>query len=135
MDHTSAELRRLWHVSRRVATGLVLALAALLYVLMDDGVALALGLILGALASMLRYRLKYSALVQMPQGGAGKLVRSRFFGYLITAAALAVAFLARPLISPWTTIPGLFVMNACVLAVELLVIQREEARAEGGSTS
>jgi hypothetical protein len=135
MDHTSEDLKRLWHVSRRVATGLVLAVAALLYVAAEDGVALALGLILGALASMLRYRLKYSALVQMPRAGAGKLVRSRFFGYLITAAALAVAFLARPLISPWTTIPGLFVMNVCLLAVEVLVIQRRDAQAEGGSTS
>jgi len=135
MDHLPEKLERLWHASRRVATVLVLGAAALLYVSMDNGVALALGLILGGLASMLRYRLKYSALTQMPEGGAGKLVRSRFYGYLVTAAALAVAFLGRPLISPWSTIPGLFVMNACLIAVELLVVQDPGVPAEGGSTT
>ena len=128
-----AKMKRLWHVARRVAVGLVLAAAAVMYVALERGDALALGLILGGAASLLRYRLKYTAVLTMQEKGAGRLVRSRFYGYLINAAALAAAFWARPVISPWTAIAGLFVMNVCVVAVEMLVIQEDRARPEAGS--
>ena len=129
MRSSASQLERLWRASRRAAVVAVLAGAAVLYVAFEDGDALALGLILGGTASVLRYALRYSALLRIGGSGAGGLVRSRFYGYFVNAAALLVAFLARPAISPWSAIAGLFVMNACVVATELLTAGHRKGRA------
>ena len=134
MNHTGSDLQQLWHAARGLAVCAVLAGAAGLYAFFEGGRALALGFILGGATSILRYRFRYSALLKMQAKGAGVAVRSRFYGYAANAVALAVAFLARPMISPWSTIAGLFVMNACVVAAEFMTPGSEEAEDRGAES-
>jgi len=127
MSDAYSAAERLLRRASRAATLAVLAGAVVLYVGFREGRPLALGLIVGGAASILRYRMRYRALVRLPDAGAGVLVRARLLGYLLSGAALAVAFLLRRTISPWSAIAGLFVMNGCILAVELFSRDRELA--------
>jgi hypothetical protein len=109
---------RFWRRATRTAQCGVLGGAVLLYALAPNGRALAIGLLLGAVASMARFRLMYGALVRMRSSKG--LVKVRLVNYVLSGAALALAFAMADTISPWTTVAGLFAMNASLIATELL---------------
>jgi len=111
---------RFWKRAVRLATGVLLVGAGVLYFCFPAGRALALGLLLGGAISICRYRLRYGALVRLRQAGAGALVRAQLTGYALNALALAAAFLFSHTVSPWTTIAGLLAMNVSVITTELL---------------
>lgn len=119
---SAVPLRAFWVKSQRLAVIVIAVAAPLLYCLHEQGKALALGWLLGGTASILRYRLHYRVLMRLLRvegTGGGILVRTRLLTYLLSGAALAAAFCFRAVISPWTTIAGLFVMNVCVIVTEL----------------
>ncbi len=115
MNDGRQELERFWRRAVHLAQGAALGGAAALYLLGGRGPAL--GLLLGSLVSMLRFHLRYRSLRRGPSTGA--LVRLRLLNYLLSGAALAVAFTFSEVISPWTTIAGLLVMNVSVIISEL----------------
>jgi hypothetical protein len=118
------QLETFWKTALRVARGIALIGAVILYAF--GGRPPALGLLLGSLVSILRFQMRHSAMRKGPTTAA--LVRLRLIGYGMSAAALALAFAFRSVFSPWTTAPGLLVMNVSVVVAELLC-RREDARA------
>ena len=111
-------LKAFWRRATRLARVGLLGGAAALYTLAPGGRALALGLLLGGTASMLRFQLSYN--VMRRGGSAGAMVRTRVLNYAISGAALVAAFAVPQTFSPWTAVPGLLAMNAAVIAAELL---------------
>jgi len=111
-------LKAFWQRATRLARYGLLGAAAALYALAPGGRALALGLLVGGTASMLRFQISYTVL--RAGGSAAALVRTRMLNYAISGAALVLAFAAPQTFSPWTTVPGLLAMNAAVIAAELL---------------
>ncbi len=109
-------LERFWQRSSRLSQALLLAGAALL--LVSSGRAAALGLLLGGIVSVLRFRWRYVALRRGAPAGA--FVRRRLLAYSLTGATLALAFRLDHLLDPWATVAGLFAMNIAVLATEFL---------------
>ena len=122
--HTKA----FWRRANRLATSIALVGGVVLYIAFEDGRALAMGLLLGALVSLLRFRLRYRAVTSGASKGA--LLRTGFFSYGLSAAGLALAFGFPDTFSPWTTIAGLFAMNAALILAELLT-PREGAPSSG----
>lgn len=116
MENDRTEAAAFWRRASRIAQALALTAAGALYFL--AGREYALGLLLGAIVSMVRFRLRYRAMLQSPT--AGGLVRLRLITYAMSGAALAVAFLWPAVFNPWGAIPGLLVMNVSVIAAELL---------------
>ncbi len=116
MKDDRTEAAAFWRRASRIAQVLALTAAGTLYFL--AGREYALGLLLGAIVSMVRFRLRYRAMLQSPT--AGGLVRLRLMNFVLSGAGLAVAFLWPAVFSPWGAIPGLLVMNASVIAAELL---------------
>ena len=114
------QAEQFWRRAVRSAIGFTLASAGVLCFCFPAGKPLALGLLLGGAIGIYRYRLRYRALVRLREAGAHTLVRSRLIGYVLNALGLAAAFLFSQTVSPWTTIAGLFVMNASLIATELL---------------
>ncbi len=116
MERGRSELEAFWGHSTRIAQVLALVGAGGLYLL--AGRELALGLLLGAIVSMLRFWLRYRAMRRGTSPGA--LIRIRLFAYALSGAALGLAFSCPGVFSPWAAIPGLLVMNIAVVAAELL---------------
>ncbi len=129
MSGGTEQLRAFWQRSVRLAHLFIALGAVALYFGLRDGRAAALGLILGGAASVLRFNLRYRALLRL--GAVGPLVRVRLMTYALNAAVLAVAFGFRETISPWTTATGLLAMNAAVIAAELL----DRSKSPGGTRS
>jgi hypothetical protein len=119
VEHGGQTLQDFWRRAVRLAQLLVLAGAAALYFGLENGGAAGLGLVLGGAASLLRYRLRYRALLRMST--VGPLVRVRLISYALNGLVLAVAFAFRGTISPWSTAAGLLVMNVSVIATELVL--------------
>ena len=119
MDSPYPEAEQFWKRAVRFAIAVVLASAGVLYFCFPAGKRLALGLLLGGAISIFRYRLRYRALMRLREAGAPALVRVRLIGYVLNALALGAAFFFRQTVSPWTTVAGLFVMNASLIATEL----------------
>ena len=117
MKDGELSLRAFWKRSVRLTQALLLLGAALLYLCAPNGRALALGLLLGGIVSVLRFKARYAAL--RCAGGAGMLVGARLLGYGLSALALALAFTQPETFSPWSTVGGLVTMNFCVVAAEL----------------
>lgn len=134
MDRSLQSAERFWKQSRGLATAMTLVVTAVLYLGWMDGKRLALGFLLGAVASIIRHRLRYRALLRLVQGGAGPTVRAGLFGYALNALALGAAFMFRHVLSPWATIGGLLVMNAATLIVGFLAgdISRAESTSAAG---
>ena len=110
------QLLEFWKRSVRLAVAVTLAVALALWALWpSEGRPLALGLLLGSMAGIARFRLSLGTLLRGPTSAA--MVRSRLLGYGISAAALLIAFLLEP-ISPWTCALGLLVMNAALLLTD-----------------
>ncbi len=118
------ELAAFWARSMKFARLAVMAVGVALCFAPTGAKALVLGWLLGGSCSMLRFRLRYRALLR---GAAGAMVRSRLLAYALSALALAPAFAFPRVVSPWSTVPGLFVMNAAVVLSAVL-----EARNDGG---
>jgi len=110
------DLESFWKQCLRLARVLALGGSVVLY--FAAGLAAALGLLLGAAVSVLRFHVRYRALLRGAPAGA--LVRLRLLGYAVSAAALGAAFAFRHALNPWTTAAGLLLMNASVIATELL---------------
>jgi hypothetical protein len=114
------QLLEFWKRSVRLAVAVTLAVALALWVFWPadwpfQGRSLALGLLLGSIAGVARFRLSLRTLLRNPTSGA--MVRSRLLGYGISAAALLIAFLLEP-ISPWACALGLLVMNAALVLTD-----------------
>lgn len=112
------QLQTFWKRANRLANAGALAGALGLYFLAPDGRALALGLLLGAMAGVARFRISYRMLRRADSPRT--VVLTRLVGYGLSGGALLLAFLLPQTFSPWTTIPGLLLMNAAVVAAELL---------------
>jgi len=109
------ELQAFWQRSVRLAQGALLVGAFVLYVAVPElGTPLALGLLLGGMASIRRYRLSLRALLS---GQAGAMVRTRMLNFAISGAALGLAFWQKDVFSPWSTAAGLLVMNGSIVIV------------------
>ncbi len=117
MDPEAAELRAFYRRAVRLAQLLIIVGSVTLYLAMANGRAAALGLIVGGSVGILRYCLRLRALLRL--GSAGPLVRSRLVGYGLNAAALGAAFGFPETIWPWSTVAGLLLMNASLIATEL----------------
>ncbi|MCD6416829.1 MAG: hypothetical protein J7M08_09070 [Planctomycetes bacterium] len=115
------EVSGFWQRALRLAQVISLCGAVALYLLW--GRAAALGLLLGAIVSILRFSLRYRAMRGRPD--AARLVRLRLAGYLLSGAALGLAFGLSGLFSPWTTAGGLLVMNVAIVATELTARNQE----------
>lgn len=122
-------MTKVWRCANRLATFTALAGAVVLYFAVDPGRALALGLLLGSIVSILRFKLSYGTMRASLEADAQStppmlrirpMLGIRVVNYGLSAGALAVAFLLPATFSPWTAVPGLFVMNAAILASELL---------------
>jgi len=119
MDPSDQELMAFWHRSVRTAVAVVLAGAALLWASFPvAGPALARGLLLGGATSLLRFQLSFRAMRRSPD--AARLVRVRLLTYVLSGAALALAFWRRERISPWSAGAGLLAMNGAIVLTELL---------------
>ena len=118
MSSGPQELRAFWTRAVGLAASIILIGAGVLYAWLDNGGAAAFGLVLGGVASIVRFNMRYKALRNLRS--AGPLVRARLAGYVLNAVVLAAAFARPDLAWPWTTAAGLFVMNASVIAAELL---------------
>jgi len=114
-EHAEQSVQEFWRWAVRLAQVALLVGSVLLYFF--GGRALALGFVVGTGVSVARFHLRYSALLKGPSTGA--LVRLRLLSYAMSAAALGLAFWLPHLFSPWSTAPGLLVMNACVIVAEL----------------
>jgi hypothetical protein len=122
------ELAAFFRRAVRTAQALVLGGAALMYFLLSNGKALALGLLLGGAVSIVRYDLSFRVMAKSPP--ASTLVRTRLITYVLSGTALALAFWQRQQINPWTTAIGLFAMNGTIVATEWL--SRRRARPGAG---
>ncbi len=111
------DLQSFWKRAVRLAKVLLVVGSAALYVV--GGRALALGLVLGAGVSVVRFDLRYRALLKGRP--AATLVRLRLASYALSAAALGLAFGFPHLFSPWSAAPGLLAMNLCVIVAEMTV--------------
>jgi len=122
-----------WKQVKGLSTGVALAGAGLMFAFFEGGRALALGWLLGCVASIIRFRLQYKSLVAMADSDASPMVKGGLLGYGLNAAALGAAFIFRPILSPWTAIAGLLVTNACTLVVGFLAgdISRTQGTAAG----
>ena len=135
MDRSLDRAELFWKQVKGLSTGFALAGAALLFLLFENGRPLALGFLLGSIASIIRFRLQYRSLVAMAKSDASPMVKGGLLGYGLNALALAVAFIFRPILSPWTAIAGLLITNACTLIVGYLagdLSGTENATAAGG---
>lgn len=127
MNTGKEQILEFWSKSVRLTVAAALAGSLALWALAgDNGRALALGLLLGTMAGVIRFRIALRTLMAGPSAGA--VVRSRMIGYVISGAALLVAFLFRERISPWTTAVGLLVMNGSLVLNEML--DRRKASAD-----
>ena len=109
-------LVRFWSRCVRLCQKAALGGALVLY--LAGGRALALGLLLGAAVGILRFHLRYRALLR--GASAAALVRLRLMSYAMSALSLGAAFAWRGQLSPWSCAAGLVLMNASVIAAELL---------------
>jgi hypothetical protein len=115
VQQCDAQLQAFWQRSVRLAQVVLLLGALILYLAVpDNGRALALGLLLGGTASILRYKLSLRALLS---GQAATMVRTRMLNFALSGIALALAFWQRETFSPWSTAAGLIVMNGSILIV------------------
>lgn len=114
-EQTHQSVQGFWKRAVRLAQVVLLVGAVVLY--FAGGRALALGFVAGTGVSVLRFHLRYRAL--MRGRSAGALVRLRLLTYALSAAALGLAFWLPHLFSPWSTAPGLLVMNVCIIVAEL----------------
>jgi len=134
LDGGARDLQAFWRRSARLAQAAGLGGAAVLLLAAPDGPAAALGLLLGTAVGVLRFRVRYRSLAHLQ--AVGPLVRSRLIAYALSALALALAFGFPETFRPWSTVIGLLVMNASVVATELLWTRRPPERAgaapEGG---
>ena len=115
-ERIPGDLRRFSRACARVTQIGTLAGAAVLYGML--GATAALGLLLGGVAGMLRFQLRYAAIVRGPS--VPSLVQARLLGYALSAGALALGFAFPTVASPWSTAAGLLAMNVSVVAVALL---------------
>jgi hypothetical protein len=118
VEDGAQRLRDFWARAVRLAQISLVGGAAVLYLCLEDGRAAALGLLLGGATSILRFRLRYKALLGLR--APGPLVRMQLLSYALNGAVLAAAFALRDTVSPWATVAGLFVMNVSVIASEIL---------------
>jgi hypothetical protein len=115
VQQCDAQLQAFWQRSVRLAQVVLLLGALILYLAVpDNGRALALGLLLGGTASILRYKLSLRALLS---GQAATMVRTRMLNFALSGIALALAFWQRETFSLWSTAAGLIVMNGSILIV------------------
>ncbi len=121
-----------WKQVKGLSTGIALAGAGLFFAFFEGGRALALGWLLGSVASIIRFRLQYKSLVAMAKSDASPMVKGGLLGYGLNAVALAAAFLFRPVLSPWTAIAGLLVTNLCTVIVGYLA--GDLSRTQGTTT-
>jgi len=112
-----ARLRAFWSGAVRLAHVVLVAGGLGLYGALDNGRAAALGFLLGGTVSILRFRLRYRAMLRSMD--AGGLVRVRLVTYALNAVALVPAFGWPHTCWPWSTVAGLLLMNACVVLTEL----------------
>lgn len=122
MADKTDELARFWKRAVNLSHLITGLGAIVLLFALPQGRAAAVGLIVGGLAGVLRWRLRYGAVRRMDRGA---LVRSRLIGYAVSGAALALAFGLRQIIWPWSTVAGLLVMNVAVVTTELLDARRQ----------
>lgn len=121
MNKAESQLQSFWRRANLLASTMVLVGAVALLIAAPHGEALAMGLLLGGISSIARYRLTYRALRRGDRSG---LVRTRMLNYALSAAVLAVAFVWSDAFSPWTAAPGLLAMNVALILTDLL--RREE---------
>ena len=123
-------LKVVWQRANLCATAITMLAQCSLYVVMERGRAGALGVLLGGLAGLIRFRLRYRAL-SGGKVGVSSLVGARMLGYFITAAALGAAFAWSEEISPWAAVGGTLIINFCIVAFELADSLRRRAGTEG----
>ena len=122
------QVRTFWLRAVGLAALTIVAGSVVLILCLPNGPAAAFGLVLGGTTSILRFNVRYKAL--RAGRDAKAFVRLRLGTYLLNAAVLAAAFGRPEMAWPWSTVLGLFVMNATVVAAELLT-PRRNAPADG----